>query len=303
MTTAEARDDVLGLIGIGDAAHADTAVLTRILSDQNRTLQVIWTMLPQFWSEDNDGELLPAPVSFSGLTLTHGGKSFTGGSFTTAQIGRTVRITGDENDNELATTTSLVRPYLGPSTAAGSGTIYGDCITLGTSIIGVLAPVILQGEHELVPLRGHRDLRIFSATSGHYAKDEGFTRQHYTVADPREINTPVGYLVRPVLIANVTQLRLRVAPLPDRDYVVTFEKRTSCPRVTALNSTVIPMPQDLAESVFLPIFRHKFSTWKHFPESSRKTVKEESDEAFSLLVKMKPQPMRLGRAQVDPENW
>jgi hypothetical protein len=304
VTTAEARDDLLGLIGIADVSHADSAVLTRILRDQNSVIQTIWTMLPPNWNKTpGEGELLAGPAQLSGLTLTHGAKSITGGSFTAAQVGCTIRLAGDPNDNLLATTTTLSRPYLGPSTGTGTGMLFGDCITLGTSAVSVLPPVVLLGEHELTPLRGRRDLQTFSSATIHYASYADRPEAAYSVADPRDVNRPIGYLVEQQLVGSRVQLRLRVSPLPDRDYVVQFDVRSSPPRVTALDTTEIPMPQEnLEESIFLPMLRFAFSSWKHFPQEAKSGLKEASDTAFGMLTKLKPQTLRIGRVDVRAED-
>lgn len=301
MTTAEARDDLLGLLSV-EAANADAATLSRILSDQNALLQTIWTMLPQGWSQVPTGERLAAPAALTGLTLSQGAKTISG-TLTAEMVGCTIRLDGDTNDNILATTTTLARPYLGASTGAGTGTIFGDCITLGTGTVGVLGPVILLGEHELTPLRSRRDLQMFSTAQVHYQTRNDMPEQEYSVADPRDVNRPIGFLVEQELIGTRVQLRLRVSPLPDREYVVQFDKRIATPRVMALDSTEIPLPQDMAESIYLPMLRQRFSTWKHFPAEAKAGLKEMSDDAFTLLVKMKPMPVRLGRARVRPEDW
>ena len=309
MTTADARDDILGLIGVENASDAGQAVLDRILRDENAVIQKIWTMLPQWWSQVTAGERLRPAVSLSGLTLTADSPAISGGSLASWMLGCTIRLDGDAYDNELSSLTTLARPYLGPSASGtGSGIVYHDALTLGTSVIGIIPPVVILGECELTPLRGQRDLRSFAAGGTyaypHYTITERFSENIFAVGQKRDIGTPRGYMVERALAGNPTDLRLRVSPLPDKEYIIQFEKRLATPRVTALDTTEIPMPQDMAESVFLPLLRWQFSTWKHFAAEGMKTeIKAQSDEALQLLTKMKPQPVRLGRVMVQPERW
>lgn len=307
MTTAEARDDLLGLIGVENPTDAGQPVLDRILRDENAVLQKLWTMLPQWWSQVTAGDRLRPPQSISGITLVNSAASISGGSLASWMVGCTIRLDGDSFDNELTSLTTLARPYLGPSSSTGTATIYHDAITLGTGCVGVIPPVIILGGSELIPLRGQRDLQSFGAGGTyehpHYQSGERF-EDSAVIAQRRDIGTPVGYMVERALAGSPTDLRLRVSPLPDREYVLQYEKRLATPRVTTLDSTVIPMPQDMAESIFLPMLRWQFSTWKHFSSEGMKTeIKGQYDEALQLLSKMKPQPVRLGRVRVRPEEW
>ena len=82
MTSADARDDLLSMIGIEDPAHASDAILRRILSDLNLTLQKIWTMASPWWSAGKSGGVLRGPQPLSGLVLQKGSAQITGGTLT-----------------------------------------------------------------------------------------------------------------------------------------------------------------------------------------------------------------------------
>jgi hypothetical protein len=317
MTVAEAQSDLLGLIGIEDAQYASTQVNTRILSDINATLQKLWTMLPPWWSTNTTGELLRAPVQVSGLTVTNGSKTVVTSGTGTLPVWSeacAIRVSGDPRDNEIVTRDSaaasftLALPYAGQNASGVTATVYNDCITLGTSVSGVQPPVIILGEHELVPLRSQRDVQTFgpSVGYGHREAVYGQLADSFVVAEQRDVDVPIGYLVeRGVTPTGRVINRLRVSPFPDKDYVVQFEERAQAPRIASLSpgSTEIPIPQDYAESIFMPVLRYQFTTQKHFDASAiRAALKEQYQEAFQLMAKLKPQTARVGHVRVS-DHW
>ena len=316
MTVAEAQSDLLGLIGIEDAQYASTQVNIRILSDINATLQKLWTMLAPWWTTKTTGELLRAPVQISGLTLTKGSKTFlTSGTGTlpTWSEACAIRIAGDPRDNVIetrdasSTTATLALPYAGNTTAGGTATVYQDCITLGTSVTGVQPPVIILGEHELVPLRSQRDLQTFAPSVGHNREAVyGQLHDSFVVAEQRDVDVPIGYLIeRGVTSTGRVFNRLRVSPFPDKEYVLQFEERAQAPRISSLTpgTTEIPIPQDYAEAIFMPMLRYQFTTQKHFDASAiRAALKEQCQDAFTLLAKLKPQTARASHVRVS-DHW
>lgn len=312
MTVSEAQSDLLGLIGIEDAQFASTQINTRILSDINATLQKLWTMLAPWWSTTTTGELLRAPVQVGGLTVTKGSKTvFTAGTGTLPSWGEAcaIRLTGDPRDNEIVTLDTaaaeftLALPYAGNTGSGITATVYNDCLTLGTSVSGVQPPVVILGEHELVPLRSQRDLHAFAPSTGH---NREVSPDSYVVAEPRDVDVPVGYLIeRGSTPSGRVFNRLRVSPFPDKDYVIQFESRAQAPRIASLTpgTTEIPIPQDYAEAIFMPMLRYQFSTQKHFEAAAlRAPLKEQYQDAFTLMAKLKPQTARASNVRVS-DNW
>lgn len=402
MTSAEARDDLLSMIGIEDPAHASDSILKRIQSDINLVLQKIWTMASPWWSAGKSGGVLRGPQPLSGLVLTKGSTQITGGTptgnyivsgagwtqvngtyapsgtrngktqysngtvslywesdyggrwrfesfyyigggnnnspgittdtppltgwyvisispaptlapeissqFSSAMLGQTLRIGDDPFDNEITAydtatkTATLVRPYAGNSTAAGTGTLFTDSIILPDAVMSVIPPVLIPGEHELKPLRSQRDVMLFSdAYNFHSYADTAVGPGSTVIAENRDIDVPVGFYVENYRRASgKTTLRLRVSPLPDKEYALRFDVRLGAPEITALNTTTeIPIPQNYAHSVFLPILRYQFSTWKHVNLGNQgNEYKTHYDEAWQILAKLKPQPVSVGRVRI-----
>lgn len=399
MTSAEARDDLLSMIGIEDPAHASDSILRRIQSDINLVLQKIWTMASPWWSAGKSGGVLRGPQAISGFSLTKGSASVpdtqaaiatgnlivagagtasvngvwtptgttlngrpvwqkdgqqisfsginwaigslyvnftwdqfppaTGWGMTSgiapaptvtaetvfpptalnaALLGQTLRLGDDPFDNELAAyneatrTATLVRPYAGSSTNAGTGTLFTDSIILPDAVMSVIPPVLIHGEHELKPLRSQRDVMLFSdAYNFHSYADTAVGPGSTVIAENRDIDVPVGFYVENYRRASgKTTLRLRVSPLPDKEYALRFDVRLGAPEITALNTTTeIPIPQNYAHSVFLPILRYQFSTWKHVNLGNQgNEYKTHYDEAWQILAKLKPQPVSVGRVRI-----
>lgn len=310
MTTAEVRDDLLSMIGIEDPAHASDAILRRITNDINLSLQKIWTMASPWWSAGKSGGVLRGPQPISGLALVKGSSALLdhGMVLDTSMIGQTVRIGDDPFDNEISDysevtrTATLVRPYSGTTLADGVGSLYMDTIILPDAVMSVIPPVLIPGEHELKPLRSQRDVMLFSdAYNFHSYADTVVGPGSTVIAENRDIDVPVGFYVENYRRASgKTTLRLRVSPLPDKEYALRFDVRLGAPEVTALNTTTeIPVPQNYAHSVFLPIVRYQFSTWKHVNMGNQANeYKTHYDEAWQILAKLKPQPVSVGRVRI-----
>jgi hypothetical protein len=429
MTTAEARDDLLAMIGIEDPAHASESVLKRITSDINLVLQKIWTMASPWWSAGKSGGVLKGPQPLSGLTLTNGspnilgdyetgrliitnatfgtkvngtysrianinaepawqnaegttlsfnayrapalpsdpgspaywaivepatgfsspttryytvnnsaqkpplsgwltwggtsGLSFNAGPtghtaptivkeiasvFSSQFLGQTLRLGNDPFDNELASfnettrVATLVRPYAGDTTTAGTGTLFTDTVILPDAVMSVIPPVLIHGEHELKPLRSQRDVMLFSdAYNFHSYADTTVGPGSTVIAENRDVDVPVGFYIENYRRASgKTTLRMRVSPLPDKEYALRYDVRLGAPEITALNtSTEIPVPQNYAHSVFLPILRYQFSTWRHVNLGNQgNEYKTHYDEAWQILAKLKPQPVSIGRVRI-----
>lgn len=301
MTLGQVRDDLLGLVGVDDPTFATPVLLNRILADINATLQKLWSMAPPWWSAATSGAFLHAPAGVGGLTVTKAATTLTTssqGTLPTWSEGCTIRLAGDPTDNVIVrrdganTTVELALPYAGPSGSGQTATIYCDAVTLPATIISVLAPVVLTGEHELSPQASPRGVLAAGQTS---------------IAEPRDVASPRSYYVERATAPNGRViLRLRFTPLPEREYVVNFQAMGEPPQFTNLQAQaaeLVPVPAAYTASIFMPMVRNQFSTWKHFESAGiRDQLKQQYMEAFQLLGKLKPQPMQ-GRAVAVSGNW
>jgi hypothetical protein len=311
MTGTEAQNDLLGLIGVESASFAPHQVTTRILGDINATLQKLYTMAVPWWTTTTDGVFIQAPATVAGLGVTKGSKSVTTpgtGTLPAWSAGCTIRLDGDSKDNELvaidvsAATATLAIPYAGATGTVGAR-VFCDAVTLPATVASVQAPVVVIGEHELVPLRSPRDVAGFAPTVGHNRGAGRMIDDTFILSELRDIDVPLGYYVERATASNSQPvLRMRFSPLPDKEYTVQFEAKAEAPRISNL-ANEIPVPQNYAESIFLPMLRYQFSTWKHFEASAiRGELKAQYEDAFQLLAKLKPQPSRACAVRVSG-NW
>lgn len=288
MTLSEAKNDLLGLIGLETDAFASAPIKARILSDVNAALQQLWTMAPPWWSNYITGAFVNAPVSVSGLTLAKGGFTIVSsgpGSFPTWSNGCTVRLGDDVSDNAIVSrdassnTVTLSRPYAGSNMASGVALIFHDSIALAADVISVSSPIMVVGKHELLPLNVFPNL-----------------------ITPQDQRCPENYFIDHDLSSGLTGLRIKLYPLPDSEYSLQFSVNKAAPNFTNLvsqGSQNIPVPQNYIDSIFLPLLRYQFSTWKHFEANAiRPTLKEQYQNAFQILRRLNPQPMRIGRVRI-----
>jgi len=321
MTVGTTVTDLLGLVGLEDPAFASDQMKERILSDINATLQVIWTMVPPWWSTRQTGRLVQAPFQIAGgISIAKGSKVGTSHGFPRLPEwaeGCTIRLGSDQEDNEVVRrdtpsnlTFELMRPYAGETlSSTGTATVYNDAFLLDAQVAGLQPPVVLLGERELLPLRGERDLRVYAADTGHRRTSYHDVAGGLTVVgNRRDVDVPIGYYVESVYLqppANEVRLRLRLTPLPSYSLTLQFEERLLPPRVASLTMTnhIVPVPQGMFESVFLPLVRLQFSTQKHFESSQlRPVLKAQAEQAYQLLAKLKPQSARIGAVSVDTAN-
>lgn len=105
-------------------------------------------------ADDSPAEAMQQPGSAflhapANLTLTATEGSTTVSAVTTYASwmeGCTIRIDGDDQDNELINSTTLARAYVGTTGSAKAATIYGDAVTLDETVQHVMEPLFLSNQ-------------------------------------------------------------------------------------------------------------------------------------------------------------
>jgi hypothetical protein len=191
--------------------------------------------------EVSTGAILYGPTAVT-LNVTQGSTTISGlSSYAARMNGATIRIGGDDQDNELASQTQLARPYNG-STGSVSATIYGDSVTLPSTYSRAIGPLWLPNNY---PMPIADSLEEFIRMSGYpmVVSPDGrgdlsplFSFIRKSVGRPR-VAMAVGaydgtleYVMR----------RLRVAPLPDQNYTLAFRAAVNPPKFTR-NDIVSPL--------------------------------------------------------------
>lgn len=103
-------------------------------------------------AQESGQEQLNQPASFylrgpTNVTLTATQGSTTISAFTTYDgtwmPGCTIRVSGDNQDNELLSATQLARPYVGGSASGITAVIFDDCITMDQTVDHPTGPLVL----------------------------------------------------------------------------------------------------------------------------------------------------------------
>lgn len=285
------RDDLLTLVR-QTSANASAPLLVRILTDIRAAVQHIYEHAPDFWSVTEAGAQIQAPASLTGLTLTNGSTSFSGGSLSAYMHGCTVKLSGETQQNEIrqtgASTYALAYPYQGTTTAAGTGTVYCDALNLGAGATVIHPPVFIPGKWELVPAERPQDMWL----PGYPYSDHGRIlpkARWFVWQTERDIGTPEIYRTeRNLTYENQITTRLRLNPLPDAAYALRWQQRNAPYNVTSLSDTVAYLvPHGYNESVLYPVCRWKFAASVDFTMledgASRQRIEQDYQNAMAIL--------------------
>ncbi|EDY16916.1 hypothetical protein CfE428DRAFT_5545 [Chthoniobacter flavus Ellin428] len=184
--------------------------------------------------EVSTGAMLYGPAAVT-LDVTQGSTTIANLTGYAARMnGGTIRIGGDDQDNELASQTQLARPYNGPTATGVAATIYGDSVTLPSNYSRAIGPLWLPNQF---PMPIADSLEEFLRLSGWpmVVSPDGrgdlsplFSFIRKSVGRPRvalalgAYDGTLDYVPR----------RLRVAPLPDQNYTLAFRAAANPPRFT-----------------------------------------------------------------------
>lgn len=185
-------------------ARGDLVALAAVITKSSQTL---FDKAPGSVSERQKGFALRAPTTVS-LTVTQYSNTiaFTAG-YASWMLGCTISIAGDGIFNEVVTSTSLLRPFMGTS-GTFSATVWCDAIALDSTIKNVVGPVwvpnraplsmAIDREQFLFGLIGGSAGAVSSFPPGYSSNQEW--NNNKTVQDPQL------YLVESVFTDNSTEL-------------------------------------------------------------------------------------------------
>lgn len=294
------QSNLLGMIGIEAEGDADAQTNTDILNAMNSALQKIRSFGDFIFGEVEASAYINAPAAITGLALTQGAKTLTGTGLASWMHGCSVVLSGDGFQNRIIQTGStayaLLKPYMGTTTAAGTGTVYHDAVLLDDEVSDIRPPVLLAGEEELFPAAGHGDMM----TNSYYTTDHGRRRQW--TAWPADVNKTVGtpemYKAEEnIAYTGKSGTRMALDKLPAAAGRVDFYTRQCAVRVTDLDSTVAYLvPHNYNESILFPIARFEFGTNnQHFAGDMDSLVaqKNEAERVLRTLANKTLQHTRL----------
>lgn len=236
----------------------------------NGALQKIDALSPEAAKTATVSVLVNAPATAS-IGVTNGSATITGTAFVADQYGMTIRIAGDDIDNQIVGPDDLLHPYTG-TTGTVTATIYGDAVSIPEPYRSLHGdPVVLETGVTLTNQKINRNYRWVS-----------------------QINDPLYYWVE----ANARNRNpsapgiIRLYPIPSSQCRLQCEMtmapvRIEFPDMLATGDP-LPIRQEYVESYLLPIARGLLTTselWRNEKsKSAALQAAERAEQKFELRV-------------------
>lgn len=240
-----------------------------ILDAINGGLQRMHALAP-FESKTTTGSIsVEAPIGIS-LGVTAGSVDITGYTFSTDHLYRTIRVSGDVIDNQVAGVSQLLHPY-GGSTGTVGATIYSDGVAVLEPYDELIGdPLILETGTRLTHLQ---------RTWDRYGKPLGRPEFYHVEANARNQNSPAPSVIR-------------FDRLPDRAYRMEAKFTLAPARMTFADLLApgadIPLRAEFVEVYLLPIARDILSSsslWKNKETKAKaRTDAEAAESKYAVLT-------------------
>lgn len=252
-----------------------------LLDAINGALQRLDAIAP-FQSKTTLASLYLESAAAVSIGVTRGGTEITGATFSTDQYGRTVRIAGDDIDNQIAGTTSLLHPYTG-ATGTVTATIYSDAIALPEPYVELVGdPVIIETGRTLA----HHRIR---AVTWH-KKRVGEPRCYWVEANAGNRSPVVPAVIRfDTMPDKIYRLEVGMILAPAR--VLFSDLLTPGPE--------LPIREEHVELYLLPIARGLLSTsilWRD--ADSKSSAREEAKIAEQKYEVLAPKSLATPNGRV-----
>lgn len=279
-----------------------------LLTKLNATCQKIYGLSPgSWWNEGPAGDLLLAPVTLSSMTVTQGSRDFSGSGLTSRMNGCTVMVSGQAMQNRIfevgSGTWKFLVPHEGSTVANATITVYHDCLNLTDTAITITRPVMMAGRWELLPVKTAAELQLpgyFISTHNSRPSGSGYPVSGWD----RQAATPQFYYVDGAQLyggSYVTQIR--VNPMPDVQYPITWFQRDKFTRITSWSDTrTTIIPHDYHDSVLIPLLKASLMQLPGF-QGSKDDAVEDAAEAMRMLAELsRPQELMDVYVEVG-DNW
>ena len=248
-------------------------VRLELLDAINGGIQTIHAISP-FQSKITTGSIpLEAPVTIT-LGVTAGSAEITGYAFASDQLYRTIRISGDSIDNQIAGTTQLLHPYNG-GTGSVSATIYSDGVAIAEPYDELVGhPTVLETGRLLI----HNQIR-----PGLHCKQVAEPCFYWMEANARNQNSPAPSVIR-------------FDRLPDRSYRLQAQFTLAPARITFSDllspGADIPLRAEFVEVYLLPISRAILTSSRLWRDPTTKAqARADADSAKTEYEALAPRTM------------
>ena len=237
----------------------------------NAALQELTTAGQPWAAADERGGILNAPTSVT-IALTAGSTSATITGWAAWMAGCAIAIEGEAYDNQIRTATNPVTLKI-PSTVTGTknATVYATSLALASDVMNVRSPVKANGKDldDMNKLPPSDQYRVGENVSTVLA--------YRTVTWQASTASPAG-------------LRLEFYPAPAVATAIEYKAALAPLVVTDLAATtLLPIPFQFAQSVFLPIAARKLMDSHFFQGNAIPSSLVESERLARLqLEKLRP---------------
>ena len=283
----EATNSQLESVQPGDLDDVITAI--------NGAMQEVFSAAPDEMREQRLGDVVRGPFQTT-LNATQYSRTISAvAGYQSYHQGCTIRLAGDQQDNELVNATTLARAFMGPSGTGISATIFGDCITLDPSVDSMNDPVELPNQAPLYKANDRLDFLRWQgvplvADAGGFSNSIPFFFFYQkTIARPRcwfgeSWFDPTTGPVK----------RIRLGPLPDTFYPVAYRVALNPPTYVSTDidngdhttdpNKIIPVTNKWVESLLLPAALQRFTAHPAFKnESAKKEIERQYAMALKIL--------------------
>jgi hypothetical protein len=283
MTTVQLAQRLLRYLTVKDLALLSGDDALHLLDAINSGIQQFYALAPSIYKQTSMSGILRAAQDVT-LDVTLGSPIFTGYTASYYSKGYTIRIEGDDNDNEIVASNGLLDSYMG-ETGTRQATIWGDCLQLNTVIDRLTSEPKLDTGDVLWKDDEYKQWGGFC-----YPEGWGFRRGLRN----RKVGRPRRYWIEAVgqSQAGDPAFLLRVDTLPDQDYRVRLDGELAPRKVTFIDLTtpvVLPIDDALVESNVLPICASELTEsplWQN--SDNKKDVNERASKALQLIGLLSP---------------
>lgn len=252
-----------------------------ILDAINGGLQRMDAVAP-FQTKTTTASLYLEAAATVSIGVTLGSTETTGTAFTGDQYGRTIRIAGDDIDNQIAGTASLLHPYAG-ATGTVSAVIYSDAVALPEPYAELVGdPKILETGRDLT----HQKVRC-----SRWTKKNSAEPRFYWVEANAGNRSPGSPAV------------IRFDALPDRAYRLEVEV-TLAPSRVLFSDLLTPGPElplrgEHVELYLLPIARGLLASSAMWRDAESKgNARDEAKTAEQKYEVLAPKTLATPRSSV-----
>lgn len=271
----------------GQNVELEDGDIADVVMAMNAALQECWDDGPAEISQRPGSGFLNAPTTVT-LDVTHGSRTIASlTTFAAWMEGCTIRIEGDNADNEITSSTSLARHYTGSTGTGVSATVYGDSFTLDEGVQHIMQPVWVSDNRNGSgwPLPMANSLDEFMRVGGWpIVADINGRGISTSYPNPLFLNCrkPVGN--RPYIWIQdgfydadsaYLKRRVRFSPMPDNATVMGYVELVTPPRILPEDihdgsEATLPIPNGWVESIYLPICRQHMTGLSTFQSESAK---------------------------------